>query len=263
MLLSEILASLQPADSGLSAAVSDDWSQGRATFGGLIAAIGNAAMRTMVPAERPLRSLQTTFVGPASHGTWQIKVRVLRMGKTVTLAACDILDRNEIVATQVGVYGTGRASAVCLRPATVGAPRQIDELRDMRYRPGVTPEFIQHFAIRWSEGNRLFSGSGNAPTKAFIRHRDPAPLSESAIIALIDCIPTPALSMLTTPAHGSSLVWTLEFFEHNFDFSPQAYWRIDTNLDAACDGYVNQTGVLNDPDGRPVALSRQLFAIFG
>jgi acyl-CoA hydrolase len=69
--------------------------------------------------------------------------------------------------------------------------------------------------------------------------------------------------MLTQPAHGSSLIWTLEFFEHKFDFPPEAFWRIDTQLDAASDGYVNQTGILNDPDGRPVALTRQLFAIFG
>jgi acyl-CoA thioesterase len=263
MLLSEILASLQPASGGLSVTVSEDWSQGRATFGGLVAAVGNAAMRTLVPAERPLRSLQTTFVAPAAPGTWQVDTRVLRVGKTVTLTSCDIIDRGEIVATQVGVYGAARTSRASLRPPAVNAPRRIDEIREVSYKPGLSPAFLQHFAIRWAEGKPLFSGSANGPTKAFIRHRDPAPLSESSVVALIDCVPTPSLSMLTSPAHGSSLVWTLEFFEHRFDFPADAFWRIDTNLDAATDGYVNQTGVLNDPEGRPVALSRQLFAIFG
>jgi hypothetical protein len=57
-------------------------------------------------------------------------------------------------------------------------------------------------------------------------------------------------------------VWTLEFFEHELDFAPDARWRI-TDIDAATEGYVNQTGVLADPNGRVVALSRQLFAVFG
>ncbi|HWK51983.1 MAG TPA: hypothetical protein VNR40_18945, partial [Steroidobacter sp.] len=105
--------------------------------------------------------------------------------------------------------------------------------------------------------------STRSPTKIFIRHRDPAPLTESHIVCLVDCIPTPALSMYRAPAPGSSLVWMLEFFEHDLEFSPAAWWRIDTDIDAATGGYVNQTGLLHDPSGRPVALSRQLFAVFG
>lgn len=54
-----------------------------------------------------------------------------------------------------------------------------------------------------------------------------------------------------------------EFFEHDLEFSPDAWWRIDSDIDAATGGYVNQTGLLHDPNGRPVALSRQLFAVFG
>jgi hypothetical protein len=58
-------------------------------------------------------------------------------------------------------------------------------------------------------------------------------------------------------------VWNLEFIEHGFGFATEQWWRIDTEIDAAGEGYVNQTGVLQDPQGRPVALTRQVFAIFG
>lgn len=263
MLLSEILAGLRPAAGGFEVTVSEDWGQGRATYGGLVAAVGNEAMRKLVPAERPLRSLQTTFVGPAPAGTWSLKTRVLRVGKAVTLTSCDIVHAEQIVATQVGVYGLARTSAVNLRPTVATPARPVEVLRDVGYKSGLAPEFLQHFAIRWSEGKLPYTGSPRTPSKAFIHHRDAAPLSESGVVALIDCIPTPAMSMMTSMAPASSLVWTLEFFEHQFDFPPHAWWRIDTDLDAATEGYVNQTGVLLDPNGRPVALSRQLFAIFG
>lgn len=241
---------------------SEDWAQGRATFGGLIAAIGNEAMRRLVPRDRPLRSLQTTFVGPAmAGGTLTVSTKILRVGKAVVLAQCEIRDGDQIAATQVGVYGASRPSAVTFKPSPVPSPRAVADINEVRVQPGV-PAFMQHFAMRWAEGNKPFSGSPKAPSKAFIRHRDPEAGGESSVIALADCIPTPALPMFSAPAPASSMTWTLELFEHQFDFAAEAWWRIDSDVDAAGDGYVNQTSILNDPNGRPIAFSRQLCAIF-
>jgi len=262
MHFSQLLSSITVEGSQCSLKVGDDWLQGRATYGGLVAAVGNEAMRRLVPRDRPLRSLQTTFVGPASPGTWRIDARVLRVGKAVTLAHCEILDGDSIATSQIGVYGAARSSVVSVKPQVGAAPRKIEEINEVRYQPERAPPFLQHFALRWSQGALPFTAT-RSPSKVFIRHRDPAPTTESHVVALVDCIPTPALSMFTAAAPASSLVWTLEFFEHDLDFPPDAWWRIDTDIDAATEGYVNQTGVLSDPNGRAVALSRQLFAVFG
>ncbi|MBL8265876.1 acyl-CoA thioesterase [Steroidobacter sp.] len=262
MQFSEILSSIDQVGDDFQATVTDNWLQGRATFGGLVAAVGNEAMRKLVPRDRPLRSLQTTFVGPAGAGIWRLRARVLRVGRAVTLAQCEVLDGDQVVALQVGVYGMDRESAVLVKPAAVEPPRKVEDINEIRYSPDRFPAFVQHFALRYAMGAKPFT-STHSPTKVFIRHRDPAPLTESAIVGLVDCIPTPALSMYKAPAPGSSLVWMLEFFEHDLEFAPDAWWRIDSDIDAATSGYVNQTGLLHDPNGRPVALSRQLFAIFG
>ncbi len=263
MQFSEILSSVAAdGDSQFRITVTEDWGQGRATFGGLVAAAGNEAMRRLVPADRPLRSLQTTFVGPAAAGTWSMHARVLRVGKAVTLAHCDVVAGDQVVAIQVGVYGLARQSLVCVRPPVAAAPRRFEEINDMRFQPERSPPFLQHFAHRWALGARPFSGTCSNSI-CFIRHRDPSPLTESHVVALVDCIPTPALSMMTAPAPASSLVWNLEFFEHELGFGSDQWWRIDTQIDAASEGYVNQTGLLLDPTGRPVALTRQIFAVFG
>lgn len=261
MQFSEILDSISGGET-CQVTISDDWLQGRATFGGLVAAVGNEAMRKLVPRDRPLRSLQTTFVGPASAGTWRVRARVLRVGRAVTLAQCEVLDGEQVAAVQVGVYGMDRESAVLVKPAAIDPPRKVDEINEIRYVPERAPPFVQHFGLRYAQGAKPFTGT-RSPTKVFIRHRDPSPLTESHLVALVDCIPTPALSMFKAPAPGSSLVWMLEFFEHDLDFAPEAWWRIDTDIDAATAGYVNQSGLLHDPNGRPVALTRQLFAVFG
>src|SRR3954469_6107286 len=92
--------------------VTQDWAQGRATFGGLITGIANETLRQLIPRERVLRSLQTTFIGPAAAGTWQIRPRVLRVGKAVSIASCEVFDNDQIVATIVGVYGGARRSVL-------------------------------------------------------------------------------------------------------------------------------------------------------
>lgn len=262
MQFSEILSSIRGPDEDLLVTVSDDWLQGRAIFGGLVAAAGNEAMRKFVPRDRPLRSLQTTFVGPASAGTWNLRARVLRAGRAVTLAQCEIVEGDQVVAVQTGVYGADRESAVLVKPTPIDPPCGVEAINELRYAPDHAPAFVQHFALRFAVGAKPFTSTRSA-SKVYIRHRDPSPLTESHIVALVDCIPTPALSMFKAPAPGSSLVWTLEFFEHDLEFSPDAWWRIDTDIDAATGGYVNQTGVLHDPNARPVALTRQMFVVFG
>lgn len=264
MSVSKVLGSLTSDGSGYRVTVGDDWTQGRAKYGGLVAAVGNEVMRKLVPQDRLLRSLQTTFVGPASASTWRISARVLRVGKAVTLVHCEILDGDQVAATQVGVYGGARPSVVIVKPEVKRAPRRVEEIDDMSFRGDKTFAFFQHFALRWAEGAQPFSSAPNVlPSMAYVRHREAGPLTESHLVALVDCIPTPAIAMFTAPAPASSMIWTLEFLEHKFDYSPEAWWRLDTHVDAARGGYVNQTGMLINPDGQPAALTRQLVTVFG
>ena len=74
MSFSDVLSSLSADGTAHRVIVGDDWTQGRAAFGGLIAAVGNEVMRALV-------------------------------------------DRGQVVATQIGVYGGDRPSAVAVKPA--------------------------------------------------------------------------------------------------------------------------------------------------
>ena len=69
--LRDVLESLRPADRGWSAAIPEDWAQGRTTFGGLQVALMVRAMRGVLGAQAalPLRSVQTTFVAALPAGS--------------------------------------------------------------------------------------------------------------------------------------------------------------------------------------------------
>ena len=264
MLFSETLASIRPKDRGWTAEIGADWSQGRATFGGLVAALGNEAMRFLVPADRDLRGLDVTFVGPALAGIVRMDAEILRVGKAVTIAQARITSEGQIAATLTGIYGQARAVSLELAPLPPAAVPPVEELPDVISTPEYqTPTFLQHFGVRAAEGGRPFSGSSLRSSKVYIRHRDSSALTESHIVALIDCIPPPVLQMMTTAAPNSSMTWTLEFLRHDYNFPPQAWWRIDTEVKASAEGYCQEASVVMDPNGAPIAFSRQLVAVFG
>jgi acyl-CoA thioesterase len=263
MLFSETLASLQPRDGGWRAVIGEDWSQGRATFGGMVAALCNEAMRRLVPADRELRGLDTTFVGPALAGEVSIDAEILRVGKAVTIARAKLWSEGKIAATLTGIYGAARATALSITP-TVAA--EVPAALDVPERPGADmggPSFVRHFGYCWAEGARPFAGSSLRTAKIYVRHKDPAPLTESHVVALIDSIPSVILQLMSTPAPSSSLTWTLQFLRHDYSFAPEAWWRIDAEVNSAGSGYSCESCVLLDPNGAPAAVARQMVAVFG
>jgi acyl-CoA thioesterase len=263
MLFSETLASMQAVDKGWSAVIGEDWSQGRGAFGGIVAALGNEAMRRLVPRDRALRGLETVFVGPAFPGPVRMQAEILRVGKAVTIACARLWSAEQIAATFTGIYGAPRDVQISVTPEANTGVREAKELPDSTFPQGKGPAFVQHFGMRFAEGSRPFTGLKSRRSKAYIRHRDKAPLTESHVVALIDCIPSPLMQMMTKPAPSNSLTWTLQFQRHDYTFAPDAWWRMDTEVDSAGDGYACETSMVLDPVGMPAALSRQLVVVFG
>jgi len=263
MLFSKTLATIQPQDKGWRATIGEDWSQGRATFGGMVAALGNEAMRCLVPPDRQLRELSTVFVGPTLAGPVHIEAEVLRVGRAVSIASARLWSDDKIAATLTGTYGAARSPAISLLPnAPVGVAR-VEDLPESGPLTDMGPSFLQHFGFRWAEGTLPFSGSTSRKSKTYVRHRDTSTLTESHVVALVDCIPSVVLQMMNTVAPSSSLTWNVQFIKHDFSFAPDAWWRIDAEVDAARDGYACESCVVLDPGGAPAAFSRQMVAVFG
>jgi acyl-CoA thioesterase len=263
MLFSETLATLQPRDDGWRAVIGEDWSQGRATFGGMVSALCNEAMRRLVPADRELRGLETVFVGPALAGEVSIDAEILRVGKAVTIARAKLWSDSKIAATLTGIYGAARATALSIKPTVAaGVPPALDFPERAGTEMG-GPSFVRHFGYRWAEGTRPFAGSSLRTSKIYIRHEDPAPLTESHVVALIDSIPSAVLQLMNTPAPSSSLTWTVQLLRHDYSFAPEAWWRLDAEVNSAGSGYSCESCTLIDPSGEPAALARQMVAVFG
>lgn len=261
-------ATHHPGDRTLE--VPEDWRQGRAVFGGLQAALCLAAMRDLAPPPLPLRTLQTTFLAPPSGGAVRAQARVLRRGKSATHVQALLVDpaRAEagegdegVLAIVIGVFGEGRSSRVRVTPeqprVTAAQPTRF------RFLPGVTPTFTQHFDATWLTGDLPFSSSSATSACLEVGMPEEPECSEALVVALCDFVPPLALSMLSSPAPGSSLTWMLEFLTDSFDAHPMQGFRVDAELVAAADGYTSQSCFVWGPAGEPVALSRQAMVVFG
>jgi hypothetical protein len=210
--------------------------------------------------ETPLRSLQTTFVGPVPGGAVRATARVLRSGKNVTHVEARIVDGDATLALMVGVFGLARPSSVAVTPRQPEAtPGNVFE---MRYVPGVAPAFTQHFKARWLAGGPPFSGATQRDNVIELGMRDAGPATEYHVVAMADFIPPIALSFLDAPAAAASLNWMLELLADDVSALPLDGWRIDAHVAAAAAGYTHQSLELWGPGGVPVALGRQTMVVF-
>jgi acyl-coenzyme A thioesterase PaaI-like protein len=257
---SVLLSRIEAADGEALLDVPEDWLQGRTLFGGLQAVVGLAAMRSLAPAA-PLRSLQVTFLAPVPGGPVRSRARILRKGKSTAHVEARLLDGEDTLAIMVGVFGLARSSAVALQPRQAAVMPQ--SAVELPWLPGVTPNFTQHFKARWVVGAPPWSGSGRPDNVIELAMRDRGNATESHVVAMADFIPPVALSYLKAPVAAASLNWMLELLCEDVGSLPLEGWRLDAQMTAAQNGYINQSVMLWGPGGIPVALGRQTMVMFG
>ncbi|MFP3863007.1 thioesterase family protein [Pseudomonas capeferrum] len=249
-----------------SVSVPASWAQGRAAFGGLMAAMVYEAMCLKLADDRPVRSLAISFVAPAAADVpIRFEVDVLREGKAVSTLLGRAVQEGQVVTLVQGNFGAGRSSevevpakaAVAMKPLEQAAP-------ELPYIKGVTPEFMRHVALRWAVGGLPFSGNDSRQMGGWVRLRDIAdePLNEAHLLALVDAWPPSLLPYLKRPAAGSTLTWTIEFIQPIPQLSTLDWCRYCVETEHAREGYGHAAAALWSAEGELLALSRQTVTVF-
>ncbi|KJZ35976.1 acyl-CoA thioesterase II [Pseudomonas fluorescens] len=242
------------------------WAQGRASFGGLVAALQYEAMRAKVPADRPVRSLAITFVGPVEPEVpVSFEVDVLREGKAVSQVLGRAMQKGQVVTLIQGSFGASRPSEVAIAAKPAPDMKHWDECQELPFIPGVIPEFMQHLAMRWAVGGMPFTGNDSREMGGWVRLRGDVKeeaVTESHILALVDAWPPSLLPHLKKPAMGSTLTWTIEFVQPLLPLSTLDWCKYRVETDHGADGYGHAAAKLWSADGQLIAMSRQTVTIF-
>jgi acyl-CoA thioesterase len=241
-----------------------EWAQGRAIYGGLVAALMARALERQLPAERNLRSCMVDFVAPLATGEATVHCSLLREGRALTHGEARIVQNGAVCATFAGAYGERRQTSLVLSGAPapdVGAP---ESLPRQPYFEGLTPRFSKQFEYRIAGGRVPFMGAPRANLGGYVRHAAGGPVDAAGLLGLLDAWPPAVLAKLNKVAPASTATWMVDFVG---DLPPRgtesdAYYRYDAEGLAAEGGYASCEARLWGPDGTLVALSRQMVVEF-
>jgi len=244
-----------------------DWGQGRASFGGLVVALQYEAMRAHVAVERALRSLSVSFVGPVEPEVpVSFEVEVLREGKAVTQVLGRVVQNGAVVTLVQGSFGAARESAARIDGQPAPSMKPEGDCPLLPYIKGITPEFMRHLSMGWAVGALPFTGQGGREMGGWVRLAGDVPdepVTETHLLALVDAWPPALLPLLSRPAAGSTLTWTLEFVQPLPAVSTLQACQYLAVIDHARDGYGHVAANLWAPSGELIAISRQTVTVFG
>lgn len=241
----------------------EGWGQGRATFGGLVAAVLYAHMEHQVEAVRLPRSLSLSFVGPVTPGPVELETEILREGRGVTQVQSRLRQNGQIQAVMLGSFGAPRTSQVQVEAEPAPPIKSPNESVKRPSVPGLTPEFMQWFDYRWAVGTLPYMGSPHREMGGWVRFAHPQQhISVVHLLALVDAWPPAVLPRLTKPAPASSLCWTIEFIHPLPELDSQDWLLYVASIDQASNGYGQTQARLWSAQGELIALSRQTVTVF-
>jgi acyl-CoA thioesterase len=250
----------QPASAGVTeGAVPASWAQGRASFGGLVTAIAVRPMLKLVPADRWLRTVSVTFVAPLAAAPAQCHTQVLREGRALTSIESRIIQEGSVRCIAIATFAADRAvNAIVAPPAVpVREPGQV-----IAYAEGMMPKFLQHYVMRWDSSSRT-EGSGDAHILGACRsHTDERDADVCDVLALLDVWPPALVTIMKSFSAGSTASWTVDFVSSAVQGLTSSWWSYEVRAVAASGGYGQTQAWLWDPEGRAVARSTQLVAVF-
>jgi len=248
-------------DEASSVAISSGWSQGRAVYGGLAAAIGLVTMEKLVDSSVPLRSLMTSFVAPLPQELVSAKARMMRAGRSVTQTSVDVMAGEQIALHASAAFG-GPRNTLAIEPAADFNPSPRDSVPLLGKSVRQLPGFLSRFDIHWTGGGIPLSNTQERRTGMWVRHRDNMDEFPAAkIVSLADIPPPVMMCHYSKPVMASSLSWSLEFVVPAEDIESDWFY-LDYELEAAAAGYSQQSGRIFTGDGTLVALSRQCMVYF-
>jgi len=242
--------------------LTEDWYQGRAIYGGLSAAIMARVMGAEAGEDKLLRTLHTTFCAPGTAGEVEVHTEVVRSGRSVAFIRARMEQAGQPIAIATATFARQR------RSSTQGyAPPslQLPPVEEVPSGPEALyiPAFSRYFEFRQALGHSAFSGAEQAHVGGWCRLKEgPVPGQAALAPLFLDSWAPAALSRSPHWAPCASIdifvqIHTVLGRDTAIDWL--GYEARSEHLDS---GYADEQATLFFPDGRPIASSRQLIAIF-
>ncbi len=244
--------------------VDSGWSQGRGTFGGLIAAsVVRACEETAGVEGGRLRSLHLHLCAPLAVGEARMFAKVERRSLALTFVSCRVLQRGKVVAFGGGSVGTDRAATLDLSTARMPEMAGASAAPVLGDVPLLPPFAKRHVEYRFAWGPPPLSGGERAESGGWIRLREPSPLDAAMAVALLDAWPPAVYTRVKTP----HVMGTTALALHIVGELPPAGlpadtpWGLTVHSEHTQAGFSDEVNRLWTPSGELLAVARQIVTL--
>ncbi len=244
------------------AAFDESWAQGPGVYGGLTAAtMYRACLDHLGPTALRLRSMALQYLAPvAPTQETEIEVELDRQGAGSSFAVVRLRQEGRVQVHALVTFGRDRVDSFdedhVVRPAA-DAP---DTLPALPYLAGVAPVFTQHVDFRFASG-LPFLGGTESRIAAWLRFRQrSATVEVGEVLGLLDAPPPAVLARSLGPRPASTVTFQLHLLREPPP-DPDGFWFTEVTSQVTSAGWSDEQLQLFGPDGRLVAIGRQLVAI--
>lgn len=247
------------AEGSLSVTITDNWMQGRTTYGGLSAAICLKAVELKHTDLPPLRSAQVNFIGPAG-GQIEITTRILRQGNSVSYISAEMNSEKGVATHAVFCFGAQRESKLN-KDFTI--PPNVPNVSDSTdfFDAGFGPAFAKNYDCLLAKGGYPISGSPEHEHFIWVRHKDKKATDTAALIGIADMPPPAVLPMFKEFAPISSMTWMMNFLSDDIS-TEDGWWLMRSCAEHARDGYSSQDMQVWNHSRELILTGRQNVAVF-
>jgi acyl-CoA thioesterase len=227
-----------------------------APFGGLMAALTVDAARTELAIEAPLRTLSVQFLAGARFEPLRFTAQRLR-GHRSTVFATVRADQGPtpIFSAHLlfGIDGSGPEHRPLAAP-----PMRAPAVSQGELDPGSVPWFTEAVEYRFAEEPGFHGGRTEAAVRGWFRMRGGRALDDLQLCFLLDAV-FPNFFVVTGPMAATSVDLRYDFFGPiTPDVSPDGWVRFEFVTRDAAHGWAVEDGTAWAPDGRPLAVARQI-----
>lgn len=255
----DLMRDMHQVDGAWRVSITDNWMQGRTTYGGLSSALCLQAVKSEFTDLPPIRSAQINFIGPAG-GEIEIRCKELRRGKSVAFIEAQMHGEAGLATQAVFCFGAERESqlnADFLATPECPGPEQSKDF----FGENMRPVFTKNFDLRLASGGFPVTGSTKHDHYMWIRFIDDVPASDVSILGIADMPPPAVMPMFKEFAPISSMTWMVNFLRPDAD-TEDGWWLMRSRAENVENGYSSQDMELWSANGELVAISRQSVAIF-
>ena len=257
---SALLDSLtKDGDGQFSTVITENWMQGRTTYGGLSAALCLKTIELEFQDLAPLRTAQVNFIGPCG-GEISIKTKVLRQGRSVSYISAEMFSEKGLATHVIFCFGGHRESRLNAHYTETPKVAKIEDSEPF-FSQDLRPVFVNNYEALLARGGQPISGSTEHEHFLWTRHKDTQAIDMAALIGIADMAPPAVLPMFKEFAPISTMTWTLNFLSEDIQTN-EGWWLQRSAAEHACNGYSSQDMQIWNSSGKLVVSGLQHVAIF-